>query len=210
MAVFFLVNTQLFGISSIMNLEQKGFIMIAAIIILACLVLFFIVTYNSLVAGRQNVKEAWATVNTQLKRRYDLIPNLVEVVKGYAKHERETLAAVIEARSAAMSAKGVAGKNAEEGALSGALKSLFALSESYPDLKANTNFLELQQELSDTETKIQAARQFYNTVVQSMNIKVKSFPSNIVAAMFHFSEEKYFELDEAEREAVKHAPSVKF
>lgn len=210
MAVFFLVNTQLFGISSIMNLEQKGFIMIAAIIILACLVLFFIVTYNSLVAGRQNVKEAWATVNTQLKRRYDLIPNLVEVVKGYAKHERETLAAVIEARSAAMSAKGVAGKNAEEGALSGALKSLFALSESYPDLKANTNFLELQQELSDTETKIQAARQFYNTVVQSMNIKVKSFPSNIVAGMFHFGEEKYFELDEAEREAVKHAPSVKF
>ncbi len=193
-----------------MNLEQKGFIMIAAIIILACLVLFFIVTYNSLVAGRQNVKEAWATVNTQLKRRYDLIPNLVEVVKGYAKHERETLAAVIEARSAAMSAKGVAGKNAEEGALSGALKSLFALSESYPDLKANTNFLELQQELSDTETKIQAARQFYNTVVQSMNIKVKSFPSNIVAGMFHFGEEKYFELDEAEREAVKHAPSVKF
>ena len=193
-----------------MNLEQKGFIMIAAIIILACLVLFFIVTYNSLVAGRQNVKEAWATVNTQLKRRYDLIPNLVEVVKGYAKHERETLAAVIEARSAAMSAKGVAGKNAEEGALSGALKSLFALSESYPDLKANTNFLELQQELSDTETKIQATRQFYNTVVQSMNIKVKSFPSNIVAGMFHFGEEKYFELDEAEREAVKHAPSVKF
>ncbi|MBR4624621.1 MAG: LemA family protein, partial [Alphaproteobacteria bacterium] len=112
--------------------------------------------------------------------------------------------------SAAMSAKGVAGKNAEEGALSGALKSLFALSESYPDLKANTNFLELQQELSDTETKIQAARQFYNTVVQSMNIKVKSFPSNIVAGMFHFGEEKYFELDEAEREAVKHAPSVKF
>lgn len=193
-----------------MNLEQKGFIMIATIIILACLVLFFIVTYNSLVAGRQNVKEAWATVNTQLKRRYDLIPNLVEVVKGYAKHERETLAAVIEARSAAMSAKGVAGKNAEEGALSGALKSLFALSESYPDLKANTNFLELQQELSDTETKIQAARQFYNTVVQSMNIKVKSFPSNIVAGMFHFGEEKYFELDEAEREAAKHAPSVKF
>ena len=193
-----------------MNLEQKGFIMITAIIILACLVLFFILTYNSLVAGRQNVKEAWATVNTQLKRRYDLIPNLVEVVKGYAKHERETLAAVIEARSAAMSAKGVAGKNAEEGALSGALKSLFALSESYPDLKANTNFLELQQELSDTETKIQAARQFYNTVVQSMNIKVKSFPSNIVAAMFHFGEEKYFELDETEREAVKHAPSVKF
>ena len=184
--------------------------MVIAIRVLVCLVLFFIFTYNSLVSGRQNVKEAWATVNTQLKRRYDLIPNLVEVVKGYAKHERETLSAVISARSAAMSAKGVDGKNAEEGVLSGALKSLFALSESYPDLKANTNFLELQQELSDTETKIQAARQFYNTVVQSMNIKVKSFPSNIVAGLFHFNEEKYFELDEAEREAVKKAPSVKF
>ncbi len=192
-----------------MNLA-KGFIMIIAIIVLICVILFFILTYNSLVSGRQNVKEAWSTVNTQLKRRYDLIPNLVEVVKGYAKHERETLSAVVAARSAAMSAKGVDGKNAEEGALSGALKSLFALSESYPELKANTNFLELQQELSDTETKIQAARQFYNTVVQSMNIKVKSFPSNIVAAIFHFNEEKYFELDETEREAVKHAPNVKF
>lgn len=184
--------------------------MTVAIIVLVCLVLFFILTYNSLVVGRQNIKEAWATVNTQLKRRYDLIPNLVEVVKGYAKHERETLSAVVAARSAAMSAKGVSGKNAEEGALSGALKSLFALSESYPELKANTNFLELQQELSDTETKIQAARQFYNTVVQSMNIKVKSFPSNIVANMFNFTEEKYFELDEAEQKAVKKAPTVKF
>ena len=190
--------------------HKKGFIMTIAIIVLICLILFVILTYNSLVAGRQNVKEAWATVNTQLKRRYDLIPNLVEVVKGYAKHEKETLKAVLEARSAAISAKGVEGKNSGEQALTGALKSLFALSENYPKLKSNENFLELQQELSDTETKIQAARQFYNTVVQSMNVKVHSFPSNIVAGMFHFTEEKYFELDEAEKEAVKHAPSVKF
>lgn len=178
-------------------------------IILVCLVLFFILTYNSLVACKQNVKEAWSTVDTQLKRRYDLIPNLVESVKGYAKHEKETLNAVISARANAMTMTGV-DKSASENVLSGALKSVFALSESYPELKANANFVELQQELSDTETKIQAARQFYNTTVQTMNTKVHSFPSNIIAGIFNFHEEKYFELDESEREAVKHAPSVKF
>lgn len=180
------------------------------LIILGILFLFGISIYNSLVQTRQRTKEAWSTIETQLKRRYDLIPNLVETVKGYAKHEKETLDAVIKARAGAMSANSISKKSADENILSGTLKSLFALSENYPDLKANTNFLELQQELSDTETKIQSARQFYNTVVESLNTKIQTFPSNIIASLFHFNEEKYFELDKSEREAAKKAPSVKF
>ncbi len=176
------------------------------IIILGVIVLYFVFTYNGLVARRNQVREAWATIDTQLKRRYDLIPNLVESVRGAAKHERETLDAVISARGAAMAANGVADRGVAENALTGALKTIFALAENYPDLKANQNFLNLQQELSDTETKIQATRQFYNTVVMGLNTQIEQFPSNIVANMFHITPEKLFEIDESERKA----PQVKF
>ncbi len=183
--------------------------MLYVVIVLAVLAVYFIAVYNGLVVTRQRVREAWSTIDTQLKRRYDLIPNLVETVKGYAKHEKETLDAVIQARAAAMEVKEVGSdKSANENVLSGALKSIFALSENYPDLKANTNFLELQQELSDTETKIQAARQFYNTMVMSLNSKIEMFPSNIIAGLFHFKSENYFELDEGEKQAAKAAPKV--
>lgn len=185
--------------------------MLYVVIALVVLGLYVIMLYNGLVATRQRVREAWSTIDTQLKRRYDLIPNLVETVKNYAKHEKETLNAVIQARAAAMQVKEVGSdKSANENVLSGALKSIFALGESYPDLKANTNFLELQQELSDTETKIQAARQFYNTMVMSLNSKIEMFPSNIIAGMFHFKSENYFELDADEKEAAKAAPKVTF
>lgn len=183
-----------------------------SIVLIIVVALFFlmVVLYNKLVVARQQVKESWSTVDTFLKRRYDLIPNLVEIVKGYAKHESETLEAVVKARNMAMNATDTAERAKDENVLTGTLKSLFALSEAYPDLKANTNFLELQQELSDTENKIQAARQFYNTTVMSLNTKIEMFPSNIIAGMFHFKPEVYFELDEAEKEAVKKAPKISF
>lgn len=177
-----------------------------AIAIVAVVVLYFIAVYNGLVSRRNQVREAWATIDTQLKRRYDLIPNLMETVKGAAKHEKETLNAVITARNAAMSATGTDARGAAEKTLSGALKNIFALAESYPNLKANENFLELQRELGDTETKIQAARQFYNTVVMGLNNAVEQFPSNMVARMFGIMPEKLFEADDTERTA----PRVKF
>ena len=139
--------------------------MIVTLIILAVLVLYVIAVYNGLVVARQRVKEAWSTIDTQLKRRYDLIPNLLETVKAYMKYEKGTFQAVVEARNAAMKVTSADKKGKAEENLSGALKSLFALSESYPDLKANENFLELQRDIKDTEDKIQATRQFYNTVV---------------------------------------------
>ena len=188
---------------------MKGIKMIL-LIVLAAVVLYAVVVYNSLVKNRQQVKEAWSTIDTQLKRRYDLIPNLVETVKGYATHESATLEKVIQARSSAMGQEGVKAKGKAEEGLSGALKSIFALGESYPDLKANSNFLELQQELSDTETKIQATRQFYNTVVMSMNTKVEMFPSNIIAKMFHFEKADFFEMSEEEAKKAQEAPQVKF
>lgn len=185
--------------------------MIYTLIILVVCAVLVISMYNSLVMAKQRTKEAWSTVETQLKRRYDLIPNLVETVKGYAKHESKTLEAVVAARAQAMNAHGATEKKAEsENMLTSALKSVFALSENYPDLKASTNFLELQQELSDTETKIQAARQFYNTTVLALNTKIQMFPSNIIAGMFHFTPEKFFELDESERAAANQAPKVSF
>ena len=177
-----------------------------AIAIIAVFLLYVIGVYNGLISRRNQVREAWATIDTQLKRRYDLIPNLMETVKGAAKHEKETLDAVISARNSAMSANGVAARGAAEKALSGALKNIFALAESYPNLKANENFLELQRELADTETKIQAARQFYNTVVMGLNNSVEQFPSNIIARMFGIGAEKLFEADASERTA----PRVKF
>ncbi|MBP9999864.1 MAG: LemA family protein [Proteobacteria bacterium] len=173
------------------------------LIILCVLVFYIIIVYNGLIARRNQVREAWATIDTQLKRRYDLIPNLLESVKGAAKHEKETLNAVISARNAAMTANGVADKSVAENALSGALKNIFALAESYPNLKANENFLELQRELTDTENKIQATRQFYNTVVMGLNTSVEQFPTNLIANMFGVSKEKLFEIDESERKAPK-------
>ena len=180
--------------------------MTTVLIVLGILILYVIFVYNGLIARRNQVREAWATIDTQLKRRYDLIPNLLETVKGAAKHERETLDAVVSARKVAMAANGAVDKGAAESALSGALKNIFALAESYPNLKANENFLELQRELADTETKIQATRQFYNTVVMGLNTAVEQFPTNLIANMFGITQEKLFEIDESERAA----PQVKF
>lgn len=173
------------------------------IAVVAVIILYFIAVYNGLIARRNQAREAWATIDTQLKRRYDLIPNLVESVKGAAAHEKDTLNAVIAARNAAMSVNGVADKSVAEKGLTGALNKLFALGEAYPTLRANENFLELQRELTDTETKIQSARQFYNTVVMGLNTQIEQFPSNIVARMFGVTPEKLFEMDEAERKAPK-------
>jgi len=168
------------------------------------LILFgFIATYNELVKLRNRTKEAWADIDVQLKRRYDLIPNLVETVKGYAVHERELFERVTQARAQAIGAKTIKEKGEAENALSSTLKSLFAVAESYPDLKASANFLELQRELTDTEDKIQAARRFYNTNVRDMNIRVETFPTNIIAAMFGFARVEFFGAEEAEREPVK-------
>jgi LemA protein len=165
---------------------------------------WFIATFNGFIKLVNRVKEAIADINVQLKRRYDLIPNLVETVKGYAAHEREVLEKVTAARTAAMNAQGMAEKTKTENALAGTLKTLFAVSENYPQLKANENFLELQRELTDTEDKIQAARRFYNTNARDINITIDSFPSNIVAKMFNFSKVEFFELgSEAEKEPVK-------
>lgn len=176
-----------------------------AIAIIAIFLLYFIAVYNGLVARRNQAREAWATIDTQLKRRYDLIPNLVEAVRGAAKHESETLAAVTNARNAAMTANGPTGADAQN-KLTQTLKSLFAVAENYPDLKANQNFLELQRELTDTETKIQAARQFYNTVVMALNTQIEQFPSSIIANVCGIKPEKMFEIDETE----KITPKVKF
>lgn len=163
--------------------------------------------FNGLVVLKNRAKEAWADIDVQLKRRYDLIPNLVETVKGYATHEKEVFERVTQARTAAMSATGLKDKAEAENALSGTLKSLFAVAESYPDLKASQNFLALQNELTDTEDKIQAARRFYNTNVRDLNIKIESFPANLIASPFGFKEMELFQTaNDTEREPV----SVKF
>jgi len=175
------------------------------------LVIMIIKIYNDLVGKRVRVKEAWSDITVQLKRRYDLIPNLVETVKGYASHETDTLENVIKARNAAISNDGSAEEQAgTENILSGALRQVFALSESYPDLKANDNFAKLQDELSALEEVIQKARRFYNGSVREMNTAVQVFPGNLVAGQFGFTTETFFELDEAENEAVQAAPKVGF
>lgn len=172
-------------------------------------VLWAIAAYNHFVRMVMRTKEAWADIDVQLKRRYDLIPNLVEAVKGYMTHEAGTLEKVTAARAAAMDAGGVEAKGQAENMLTGALKSLFAVAEAYPDLKANTNFLELQRELSDTEDKIQAARRFYNTNVRDLNTGLQSFPGNIIGNLFNFEPREFFELgtDEA---AARQQVAVKF
>jgi len=178
--------------------------------IIAALFAGTIIIYNGLMVSAQRVQEAWSTINTQLKRRYDLIPNLVALIKGATQYESETLEKVIEARRLAMSATDPAAKAKAENALTGALKTIFALSESYPTLKATENFQSAQQELTDTETKIQASRQFYNTVVATFNSRIKTFPGNIIANLFHIKEASYFELDPSEAEKVQQPPKVQF
>ena len=176
--------------------------MIVAIVIavvLVLLALYAIVSYNGLVSLRNRIENAWAQIDVQLKRRYDLIPNLVETVKGYAAHERETLDAVIQARNAGMNAQGPHDQAEAENQITGALRSLFALSEAYPDLKANQNFAQLQEELTGTEGRIAYARQFYNDTVYRYNTKVQSFPSNVLAGTFRFQEREYFQADDESR-----------
>ncbi|MFC1500356.1 LemA family protein [Candidatus Zixiibacteriota bacterium] len=174
------------------------------ILILLAVVLFFVIgTYNSLVQLRNRVRNSWSQIDVQLKRRYDLIPNLVEVVKDYMEYEQETLQRVIEARNQAIDASGVKDQGAAENMLTGALRQLFALVENYPDLKANQNVLSLQEELTSTENKISFSRQHYNDMVMTFNTRTEQFPANIVAGMFNFGQEDFFEIGETEREVPK-------
>jgi LemA protein len=167
--------------------------------ILVLLVLYVIVSYNNLVRVRNRTDDAWSQIDVQLRRRYDLIPNLVETVKGYAAHERQTFEAVTQARTQGMNAQGVAAQAQAENMLTGALKSLFAVAEAYPELKANQNFLALQEELTGTEGRISYARQFYNDTVLKLNTKVQTLPTNILAGMFGFKSREYFEADDTSR-----------
>jgi LemA protein len=179
------------------------YIVLGVIIIV---VLWAVFAYNRFVTLVNRAKEAWSDIEVQMKRRYDLIPNLVETVKGYAAHEKTAFENVTKARSAAMGAQSVAEHAASENMLTNALKSLFAVAEAYPDLKANQNFLELQRELSDTENKIQASRRFYNSTVQSLNTGLEQFPGNIIGGAFNFEKREFFELEageEAARQPVK-------
>lgn len=184
--------------------------MIIALIVLAVLVVGAIVIYNGLVRANVRVDEAWSDISVQLKRRYDLIPNLVNTVKGYATHEKTVFEKVTEARSNAMNAQGVAESAKAENMFQETLKSLFAVAEAYPDLKANQNFLDLQNELVDTEDKIQAARRFYNGSARDLNIKIQTFPTNIFAGMMGFKKREFFEVAEAEQAAVNKPVDVQF
>lgn len=180
------------------------------LLVAGLIVLWVIFTYNRLIILKNRAKEAWSDIDVQLKRRYNLIPNLVEAVKGYAGHEKGVFEKVTEARTRAMGAEqsGDPKKIGEaENVLAGTLKTLFAVAENYPDLKASANFLELQRELRDAEDKIQAARRFYNTNVRDMNIKIESFPANVVASLFRFAKMEFFEI---EQEAAREVPQVKF
>jgi len=182
--------------------KKMGIEMILLIIVIA-VVLWLVAVYNGLIRLKNRVDEAWSDIDVQLKRRYDLIPNLVSAVKGYATHEKELFEKVTEARTAAMGAQSPMEKEKAENMLSGTLKSLFAVAENYPDLKANQNFLELQRELSDTENKIQASRRFYNGNVRDFNTKIEVFPNNLIAGMLNFSKRDFFEAEEVAKENVK-------
>jgi len=175
--------------------------------VIAVVALWFIFTYNGLVRLRNQVKNAWSQIDVQLKRRYDLIPNIVETVKGYAAHEKGTLENVIKARQAGIDAKTVGEQAQAENMITGALRQLFALSEAYPNLKANENFLALQEELASTENKIGFARQYYNDTVKDFNIRQEMFPANLVASMLGFQPAEFFEIEEASQ---REAPKVKF
>ena len=181
--------------------------LILALVVLIVLGLWIVKIYNGLVKLKVRTNEAWSDIDVQLKRRYDLIPNLINTVKGYAVHERELFENVTKARSNAMNAQNPEEKAGAENMLTGALKSLFAVSENYPDLKANENFLELQRELSDTENKIQASRRFYNGNVRDLNTKIQIFPDSIVANMLKIGKREFFEIEE---EKEKETPKVEF
>jgi LemA protein len=189
---------------------MSTWIIIAIIALVVIIGIFVWVTYNALVALRLRVEEAWSDITVQLKRRLDLIPNLIETVKGYAAHERGVFESVTAARANALDATGVKETAAAENELESTLKSLFAVAESYPDLKASNNFIELQKELVDTEDKIQAARRFYNNGVVTLNTKIQTFPQNIVASLFNFDNKDFFELDEAEQAEAEKPVQVKF
>jgi LemA protein len=184
--------------------------MVVFLIIAAVLVVAVIAIYNGLVKANVRVEEAWSDITVQLKRRSDLIPNLVETVKGYAKHEKEVFENVTKARAGVMNAQGVKETAEAENMFQQTLKSLFAVAENYPDLKANENFKHLQQELIDTEDKIQAARRFYNGSARDLNIKIQVFPNNIFAGMLGFSRREFFEVDEAEAAKIAKPTDVKF
>jgi len=181
-----------------------GIVILVLVVIVLGIVVWIVGAYNGLVRLRNQLENAWAQIDVQLKRRHDLIPNLVETVKGYAAHERGTLEAVTQARNMAIAAKGVAERAQAENALTGALKSLFAVAEAYPELKANQNFMRLQEELTSTENKVAFSRQFYNDSVMSYNTQIEVFPQNSIAGMFGFTRREFFEVKaEAEREAPK-------
>ena len=181
-----------------------NWILIILLIVLAAIVLWIVGVYNRLITLRNRAKEAWSDIDVQLKRRYNLIPNLVETVKGYAAHEKEVFLKVTEARSRAMGAQTPKEKGEAENFLSSTLKSLFAVAENYPQLRASENFLELQRELTDTEDKVQASRRFYNGNVRDLNIMIESFPVNVIAGTFRFAKMDFFEIEEAAaREPVK-------
>lgn len=186
-----------------------GTISIIILVVIVLIVIWLIAMYNGFVQMVNRAKEAWADIDVQLKRRYDLIPNLINAVKGYMTHEAGTFEKVTQARANAMQAQNAHDKGEAENILSDTLKSLFAVSENYPDLKANQNFLDLQNELSDTENKIQSSRRFYNSNVRDLNTMIESFPNNIVAGTFNFKKMDLFELGNDEQEARK-APEVKF
>lgn len=182
-------------------------LLLLLVVILAAVALWFVVIYNGLIKLKVRTDEAWSDIDVQLKRRYDLIPNLISTVKGYATHERELFEKVTQARANAMNAQSPEQKAGAENMLSGALKSLFAVSENYPQLKANENFLELQRELSDTENKIQSSRRFYNGNVRDLNTKIQIFPDSIVAGILNIQKREFFEIEEPKE---KEAPKVQF
>ena len=192
-----------------MSSTMTTWIIIGAIVLL---VVWIVMIYNGLVAMRQRVNQAFSDIDVQTKQRHDLIPNLVETVKGYASHERGTLEAVVKARNAAVTAQsgGVAAQAAAENVLSGALRQLFALSEAYPDLKANQNFQQLQSELSDIENKIAAARRFFNNAVQEYNTGIQQFPAVLLAGSLGFAHKEFFDVGAEERKVLEQAPQVKF
>jgi LemA protein len=177
-------------------------ILIVSLVLIGLIVVWVIVLFNGLIKLKNRVEEAWSDIDVQLKRRYDLIPNLIETVKGFAKQEREVLESVTEARTRAMGAQDTKDQVEAENMLSDTLKSLFAVSENYPDLKSNENFLELQRELSDTENKIQASRRFYNGNVRDFNTKIQTFPNNMIAGTLQFNEKEFFEAGEEEKKNI--------
>lgn len=192
-------------------MSTGGIIAIVVVVVIILLVAIFAGIYNGLVKLNERVNEAWSDITVQMKYRADLIPNVVETVKGYAKHEKETFSMVTEARSAVMGAKTVKQAAEAENAMQGALSKIFAIAEAYPELKANENFQTLQTQLQDTEDKIQAARRFYNAGAKDLNTRIKTFPVNVVNNMVgHFKPRDYFEVEEGEKAKIEKAPEVKF